>query len=103
MAAITRQIWLLSQIFLLHPIKITVKLLGVIRNRFEELRLRKSREEGEKLPLKKIGAKTGLSETTLWRLSNGTNTRIDYTTIDVLCRYFGCSLGELLEYVEDKE
>ncbi len=78
-------------------------MIDMIRNRFEELRLRKSREEGEKLPLKKIGKKTGLSETTLWRLSNGTNTRIDYATLDVLCRYFGCSICELLEYVKDED
>jgi putative transcriptional regulator len=79
------------------------KLRAVILSRFEELRLKKSREQGERLPLRKIIQETGLAETTLLRLSNGTNSRIDYTTLDALCRYFNCSVGDLLEYVPQSE
>ncbi len=74
----------------------------MIRTRFEELRLKKSREVGEKLPLRKIVDATGLAETTLLRLSNETNLRVDYSTLNTLCKYFGCGVGDLLEYVPDE-
>ena len=73
----------------------------MIVSRFEEMRLKKSRSDGEKLPLRKIVEETGLAETTLLRLSNGTNNRIDYSTLNALCEYFNCGVGDLLEYVSD--
>lgn len=44
---------------------------------------------------------TGIGTPTLYRLFDGTNTRIDYATIDVLCKFFNCKLSDLLEYVPD--
>ncbi len=74
----------------------------MIRTRFEELRLQKARQRGvTRIPLRQIVEETGLAETTLLRLSNDTSTRVDYSTLDALCKYFGCTVGDLLEYVPD--
>lgn len=50
--------------------------------------------------INKLSKETGVSAPALSRLYDGTNIRIDYSTIEALCRFFGCSIGELLEYVE---
>lgn len=51
--------------------------------------------------LNKLSRETGVSAPALGRLYDGTNIRIDYSTIEALCSYFECSIGELLEYVPD--
>lgn len=43
---------------------------------------------------------TGLSRRTLAKIYNGEGGGIDYDTLDALCRYFNCSVGDLLEWVE---
>ena len=48
-----------------------------------------------------LAKECGVSQPALARLYDGTNTRIDYSTIEALCSYFGCTIGELLEYVPD--
>ncbi|WP_157947524.1 helix-turn-helix domain-containing protein [Abditibacterium utsteinense] len=76
----------------------------MIRTKFEELRLKKLRDVGvTRLPLQQIAKETGLSFTTLQRLSAETNTRVDYATLDVLCRYFDCTVCELLQYVPNNQ
>lgn len=74
----------------------------MIQTRFEELRLKEARKRNAtRLPLQQIADETGLSFGTLQRLSTNTNTRIDYSTLDALCLYFKCRVGDLLEHVPD--
>lgn len=51
--------------------------------------------------LNKLTKATGVSGPTLARLYDGTNVRIDYSTIEALCRFFDCKIGDLIEYVPD--
>lgn len=51
--------------------------------------------------LNRLSRETGVSAPALARLYDGTNVRIDYTTIEALCAYFNCGIGDLLEYVPD--
>lgn len=51
----------------------------------------------------RLSEETGIGTPTLYRLFDGTNTRIDYDTISKLCKFFECSIGDLLEYVPDKD
>jgi putative transcriptional regulator len=51
--------------------------------------------------LNKLAKETGVSAPALARLYDGTNVRIDYSTIEALCKFFGCGIGDLLEYVSD--
>lgn len=48
-----------------------------------------------------IEAVTGITRKTLAKLYNGEGKGIDYDTINTLCAYFNCSIGDLLEYVPD--
>jgi len=45
---------------------------------------------------------TGITRKTLTKLYDGEGKGIDYDTLDKLCRYFQCCVGDLLEF-EDKE
>ncbi len=71
----------------------------MIRSKLKYLRVRKEEAEGRKLPYKTITAETGLSEGVLVRLMNSNFERIETPTLDALCGYFACGIGELLEYV----
>ncbi|WP_280633350.1 helix-turn-helix transcriptional regulator [Paenibacillus polymyxa] len=53
--------------------------------------------------INKLAKETGVSAPALGRLYDGTNIRIDYSTIEALCAYFEIGIGELLEYVPDKD
>lgn len=50
--------------------------------------------------INKLAKDIGVSAPALYRIYDGTNVRIDYSTLDALCKYFECSLGDLLEYEE---
>jgi putative transcriptional regulator len=43
---------------------------------------------------------TGITRKTLTKLYDGEGKGIDYDTLDKLCRFFNCAVGDLLEYVE---
>lgn len=75
----------------------------MIRSRLKRLRLDKEEREGRKLPYHVISAETKLSEGVLVRLMNSRFDRVETPTLNALCKYFGCGVGELLEYVPDGE
>ncbi|MCF4010986.1 helix-turn-helix transcriptional regulator [Rheinheimera sp. UJ63] len=43
---------------------------------------------------------TGINRSTLTRLYHETTTRIDYDTLEILCKYLECDVGEFLEISE---
>ena len=73
----------------------------MIRCKIKYLRVKKEEEEDRKLTYKVITEETGLSEGVLVRLMNSNFERVETPTLNALCRYFGCGIGELLEYVPD--
>jgi len=61
-----------------------------------------SRFMGErKLKISDLSRETGLHRNTLTLLYAETATRVDLDTIDILCRYFQCTVGELFECLDD--
>lgn len=44
---------------------------------------------------------TGISAATLSNIRNNKNINISITTLDKLCRYFDCKVGDILEYIKD--
>ncbi|MDH2273991.1 MULTISPECIES: helix-turn-helix domain-containing protein [Moraxella] len=44
---------------------------------------------------------TGMSKTTLHKLYNDDSSRIDFETLDKLCRFLEVQVGDLLEYKPD--
>ena len=64
---------------------------------------RKDEQDGVKRSFRTLEKETGLSLATLQRLTNPKKPieRIETPTIDALCRYFKCGLGELFAYQEN--
>lgn len=61
-----------------------------------------SRLMGEhKMNIADVARETGLHRNTITLLYKETATRVDLDTIDRLCQFFGCSVGDLFERVED--
>jgi len=53
--------------------------------------------------LKDIAEQTGVHRVTLSKLANNKHLDVRVSTIDRLCAYFGCQVGDLVEYVSDEE
>lgn len=45
---------------------------------------------------------TGISSTTLSRLVNNRTEMVRFSTLDGLCKFFGCAVGDLLEFVDEQ-
>lgn len=50
----------------------------------------------------KLSELTGISRPTLYRIYNETGDRIEYGTLDKLCSYFNCQVGDILYFEEGK-
>lgn len=44
---------------------------------------------------------TGISRASLTRIYNDQATGVELATLNTLCKHFNCTIGDLLEYVED--
>jgi len=75
----------------------------MIRFRLREMIIDKEFKEGRRITLEEIARGTEIQRTTLSRISGqrGYNTTTD--NIDKLCRFFGCSVDKLMEYVPNEE
>jgi len=75
----------------------------MIRFKLKEMLSEKAFREGKKINLDELSAITGVNKSTLSRISSvrGYNTTTD--NIDRLCRFFGCSVDKLIEYVPDED
>ena len=61
-----------------------------------------SRMMGEKkMNVADLARETGLNRNTITLLYKETATRIDLEALEVLCRYFGCGVGDFFEMVDD--
>lgn len=64
----------------------------------EMVRLRvKQLVEARGLTWQKFGEETGLSKQTVHALIKGKTTRIDFGTLETLCRYFNVPVNEVIE------
>lgn len=70
--------------------------------RLKNLIAEKEFREKRKITYKVIQDETGLSSTTIAKLLNFRGIqRIDGTTLDKLCEFFGCQVGDILQYVPE--
>lgn len=62
-------------------------------------------EKDPRLTQRKLASELGLSHTTINKLYNGQplTARIDPDTVEKLCNYFGCDVGDLLVMREVQE
>jgi putative transcriptional regulator len=73
----------------------------MIRSRLAILLAEKGHREGRKLTYRIVAAETKLSQGVLVRLNSQDFGRVDTDTLDTLCIYFGCTVCDILEHVED--
>jgi len=59
-------------------------------------------EKDPKLTQRSLSKELGLGLTTIGRLYNNNFERIDKNTVEVVCRYFNCGIGELF-VMKDRE
>jgi len=63
-----------------------------------------SRIMGEKrLKISDVSVATGINRGTLTRLYYEKASRVDLETIDSLCEYLGCGVGDLFEFVSSRD
>jgi putative transcriptional regulator len=67
---------------------------GMIRCKLSELLGRR------RIHIRELAHNTGISYPTLWNLYHEKTTRIDFNTIDAICKALTLQVGELFEYVE---
>jgi putative transcriptional regulator len=74
----------------------------MIRVLLKKLLDEKTFRERRRITLHEVGDETGISRATLTRIANvpGYNTNTD--TINALCRYFDCTLNDLVVYIPDE-
>lgn len=56
-----------------------------------------------KLKIMDVARDTGLNRNTVTLLYKETAQRIDFVTMEALCRYFDCGVGELFEVIKEKQ
>lgn len=56
-----------------------------------------------KLRASEVARKTGINKNTLSSLYNENVSGIKFDTLEKLCAFLGCSIGELIEYVSKKK
>ncbi len=73
----------------------------MIRILFRQLLDNKGFNEGRRITLGEVVEETGISRATLTRVANvpGYNTNTD--TLNLLCKYFECEPGNLMQLVPD--
>lgn len=71
----------------------------MIRFRVTELMAEKQFKEGRRITLVEVAAATGINRMTLSRMVNQKGYSTVTDTLDRLCTYFGCEVGDLAVHV----
>lgn len=74
----------------------------MIRFRIKELMTDKAFKEDRRITFEELATTTGINRTTLSKMANqkGYNTTTD--NLDALCKYFDCSIGDLVIYLNEE-
>ncbi len=75
----------------------------MIKVNLKVLIAKREQDTGEKLTYGRLSEHTGLARNTIRRLAGRESARVDLTTLDKLCKYFECEVGDILYYVPDDE
>lgn len=69
-----------------------------LRERIADMEFRERR----RITIQEVATASGLSRMTLSKLINEHGANIQTDALDRLCRYFGCKVEQLVEYVADE-
>jgi putative transcriptional regulator len=73
----------------------------MLKSHLDQLMLTWSASHGKRLTMRQLSEGTGLALGALSRYKSGKVDRIHADTIIALCRFFDCSLCDLIEYLPD--
>jgi putative transcriptional regulator len=73
----------------------------MIRIRFKPLLDDKAFRERRKIILSEVVQESGISSATLSRIANTPGYNATLENINALCKYFDCSICDLLEFIKD--
>ena len=73
----------------------------MIRFKLKQLVADKEFKERRVVPLSEIAAATGIHRTTLSKIANEVPCTTVTDNVDKLCVYFGCTVSDVMEHVED--
>lgn len=74
----------------------------MIRIRFKERLADKAYREGRIVTMQEVADATGVHRMTLSKVANHRDHNPRVELLDRLCKYFGCSLSDLAEFVPDE-
>jgi putative transcriptional regulator len=74
----------------------------MIRFRLSELIADAQFKTGRRITLLEIAEATGINRMTLSRMANVRGYSTSTDTIDKLCRFFGCDVGDVARYIADE-
>jgi putative transcriptional regulator len=73
----------------------------MLRFKLKELLSDKSFKEGRKITFEEVSNATGVNRATLSKLNNPLGHNTTTNNLDALCKYFACSIADLVEYFPD--
>jgi putative transcriptional regulator len=74
----------------------------MIRFRLTELIADAQFKSGKRITMLEVSEATGINRMTLSRMANVRGYSTSTETIDKLCRYFKCQVGDIANYIEDE-
>lgn len=72
-----------------------------IKNRFGILLAELEHRENRRYSYRTVAEETGLSTSAVMRWANNRVKRFDESILVTLCTFFSCSIGDLLELIDD--
>ena len=75
----------------------------MIRFRLSELLTDLNFRTGQRIEWQDVAQATGINRSTLSKMLNKRGYNATTNNIDVLCRFFGCQVGDVMQYVPDEE
>lgn len=75
----------------------------MIRFRLQELIAEKQFRDGRRVTMTKLSEVTGINRVTLSKMVNQRSYSTVTDNLDRLCRFFGCKISDVAEYIPDEE
>ncbi len=74
----------------------------MIRFRLQELLAEKQFRDGKRVTMTELALVTGINRVTLSKMVNQRGYSTVTDNLDSLCRFFGCKVGDIAEYIPDE-
>jgi len=76
--------------------------MGEVISRLRQVRLDYQQRLGREVTISEVAKATNVSRATLSNLEHGKTSQVSFQTLAALCAFYGCTVGDLLEYAEEQ-